>query len=778
MPAKKAAGKKKATNTANRNKTKKPRQPLAHQNVYWGAMLFVVVLLLFVSLLARPQTIRDDMASLRAAELTFSRVIRLDFPALDNPLGPVGAYTGYFFLTVFGQFFALCLLVGLAAISACIIFIPDNQDARFKAVAFIILAFFATIILLNYTPFYQASLDTFPLSVYNWMMSLVRATGAIIISGAICLLCLMIIFGAESVRNAIFAIFKVIYMAIYKLFKGITQMLAVPFRDKESAKSEPRPKKRTPVKPDIEVAADNGEEEDPNIFDHAYKDDDETETKPVPTRRKRPPKVDEAEFDHYIKPDIDLFLTSPPRSGKADRHEMEEEIKRTSTILRDKLAEFGIEAQVVNANIGPIITQYELKPAPGVKVSRFQSFADDLALAIKAETIRVQAPIPGRGLVGIEVPNSNRDTIYLKDVLLSDEMAALDSPLALALGKDTSGTPVVTDLARMPHLLIAGATGSGKSVCLNTMINSILLRQTPDEVRFIMIDPKMIELSGYEGIPHLIQNVVTDPDEALSVLNWGVSEMEWRYEMLLRYKARDIGGYNSRLQELRDKGEEVEDESLPHVIMIVDEFADLIMSAGRDIELPIARLAQKARAIGIHLILATQRPSTKVITGLIKANFPARIAFRVSTKIDSRVILDQNGAETLLGRGDMLFLPPGKAMVERIHGAFVADREIEELVEYLRKMPKPDLEIEFAQEMQSGDLAGFESDDELFMDAAQAIVSAGTASVSMLQRHFKIGYARAGRLVDMLEQAGVIGPHVGSKSREVLMAPEDLNNDA
>jgi len=484
----------------------------------------------------------------------------------------------------------------------------------------------------------------------------------------------------------------------------------------------------------------------------------------------------------YEKPDIESFLTSV-KSDKRDREEIEENIKIVSKILERKLAEFSVEAEVINVNIGPIITQYEIKPAPGVKVSKFHTLADDLALAIKAKSIRVQAPIPGRGLVGIEIPNINRDTIFMKDVMLSEQMKSADSILTIALGKDISGNPVVADLNLMPHLLIAGATGSGKSVCVNTIINCLLFRTIPDEVRLVLIDPKRIELSGYEGIPHLIQNVVTNNEDALAALEWGVSEMERRYELFQKYKVRNLAGYNreiKRLKELEEKEgegieetEKIEDDVLPYIIIIVDEFADLMMTVGREVERPITRLAQMARAIGIHLVLATQRPSIKVITGIIKANFPSRIAFQVSSKIDSRVIIDANGAEKLLGKGDMLFMPPGKAMTERIHGAFISDSEIHNIVNYLKTQPKPEQEIKIIEDEQT-ELEEFSYDDELFPEAAVAVVTANVASVSMLQRHFKIGYARAGRLVDMLERAGIIGPHVGSKSREVLATEEDL----
>jgi S-DNA-T family DNA segregation ATPase FtsK/SpoIIIE len=370
-------------------------------------------------------------------------------------------------------------------------------------------------------------------------------------------------------------------------------------------------------------------------------------------------------------------------------------------------------------------------------------------------------------LIGIEIPNLARDMIYLRDILLSDDMRGSASKLAFGLGKDIAGHPVITDLAKMPHLLIAGATGSGKSVCINTIIMSLIMRTTPEELRMVLIDPKKVELAHYLDIPHLIGPVVTDPDSALETMYWSVKEMEKRYELLQEVKARDIIGYNDKARELKDF------EPLPYIVIVIDEFADLIMTSGKDIELPITRLAQMARAVGIHLILATQRPSIKVITGIIKANFPARIAFQVSSRVDSRVILDMIGAERLLGQGDMLFIPPGKALPERIHGAYVSDHEIARTCDFLRMQPKPKHDFSISS-TDIGDIDMFDYDDELFPEAARLCVSASMASVSMLQRHFKIGYARAGRLIDMLERARVIGPHLGSKSRDVLATRDDL----
>ena len=411
-----------------------------------------------------------------------------------------------------------------------------------------------------------------------------------------------------------------------------------------------------------------------------------------------------------------------------------------------------------------------------MKVTKFTSYADDLGLALKATSIRIQAPIPGRGLVGIEIPNKNRDVIYLKEILMSEEMKKNDNTLTIGLGKDISGRAVVADLAKMPHLLIAGATGSGKSVCINTIILSLLLRTTPDEVRMIMIDPKRVELAGYGNIPHLWTDVVTDPEEALETFKWAVEEMERRYSQLQELKVRERESYNLKVEKMNAKlkpGEEAEYQKMPFIVIIVDEFADLIMTAGKEIELPITRLAQMARAVGMHIILATQRPSIKVITGIIKANFPARIAFQVSSRVDSRVILDEMGAEKLLGKGDMLFVPPGTSRVLRIHGAYVSDNEINQVIDYLETQPKPAFRME-KMIANPDDMEAFDYDDELFLDAAKLVITSDVASVSMLQRSFKVGYARAGRLIDMLEQANIVGPHKGSKSREVIATMDDL----
>ena len=734
-----------------------------------GLLLFIISILLLTAIIF-DEILDYNYETLKKAELSFFEVIKLDFPNLHNPIGPFGVIFGYWTLRIFGLFFGISLLLNLLVIGGFLIIRKEDHKLFFRSACFLLFAFFTNIFLMNTrlrgleTSDISWTNGAIPKAVFVFFNNLFNFTGTAIISIVIIIAGIILIFGIEKIKNLLVSVLNLIKTIFGK--KEETEPLKV---------RKPRIKREIP---------ETTKKITPNITDHAvHKKEDDAENeyiKPILPKRKLtqdPDKTpDEVIKREYVKPDVETFL-SVEQSEKRDLDETKENIKKVSSVLKQKLAEFNVDAEVINVNIGPIITQYEIEPAPGVKVSKFHSLSDDLSLAIKAKSIRVQAPIPGRGLVGIEIPNVVRDTIYFKDVFTSEEMTKSDSVLSIVLGKDISGNPIIADLTTMPHLLIAGSTGSGKSVCVNTLINSILFRATPDEVRLIMIDPKRIELSGYEGIPHLIQEVVTDNEDALAVLNWCVSEMERRYELLQKYKARNLLGYNKEVQRLKDGAEEdevVEAEKLPFIVVIVDEFADLMMTIGRDVEFPITRLAQMARAIGIHLVLATQRPSMKVITGIIKANFPARIAFRVSSKIDSRVIIDMNGAEKLLGRGDMLFMPPGKGTTERIHGAFISDEEIKGLVDYLKTQPKPDQEIMIIADEDETGIADFDYDDELFPEAACAVVSAGSASVSMLQRHFKVGYARAGRLVDMLERSGIIGPHVGSKSREVLASEEDL----
>jgi len=468
------------------------------------------------------------------------------------------------------------------------------------------------------------------------------------------------------------------------------------------------------------------------------------------------------------------FLDDPkPRSQSSS----EENLRMQSRLLEKKLEDFGVNGKVVAVTPGPVITTFEYEPAPGVKINRIVNLTDDLALALRAISIRIVAPIPGKSVIGVEIPNTDRETVRFKEMVLSPAFESAKSVLTLCLGKDIVGNPVSAGLEKMPHLLIAGATGAGKSVALNTMICSLLYKLTPDRVKLIMVDPKRIELSMYDGIPHLITPVVTDVKKATNALFWAVREMEHRYELLSQLKTRNIDQYNRKLEK-EPPPTPVDGEAqtgdkpapLPYIVIIIDELADLMMVASRDVEVALTRLAQMARAAGIHLILATQRPSVDVLTGIIKANFPTRLTFQVSSKTDSRTIIDSNGAESLLGNGDMLFLPPGTGRLQRLHGAYISEAELTRITEFLKKQQPPDYDKSVVQTpVKEADAEGEKEYDERYDDAVALVTQAGQASISMVQRHLRIGYNRAARIIEMMEQEGIIGPQDGVKPREVLV---------
>jgi len=469
----------------------------------------------------------------------------------------------------------------------------------------------------------------------------------------------------------------------------------------------------------------------------------------------------------------------------------EEVLQALSRQVELKLKDFGVEVQVVEVQPGPVVTRFELQPAAGIKVSRISGLAKDLARALSLSSVRVVEVIPGKPVVGLEIPNEHRDIVRLREILGCADYENSKSSLMMALGKDIAGRPVVANLEKMPHLLVAGTTGSGKSVAVNAMILSLLYKATPEEVRMIMVDPKMLELSIYEDIPHLLTPVVTDMKEAANALRWCVAEMERRYPLMAALGVRNIAGFNKKVKEANERGEPIPDptvdlvdgepapylEPLPFIVVVIDELADMMMVVGKQVEELIARLAQKARAAGIHLILATQRPSVDVITGLIKANIPTRIAFQVSSRIDSRTILDQMGAEQLLGQGDMLYLPPGSGLPERVHGAFVDDHEVHKVVDFLKKMAQPNYLEEITQDISSDEGDGVLGDasdgekDALYDQAVQIVVESRRASVSGVQRRLKIGYNRAARIVEAMEAAGVVSAMQGNGSREVLAPP-------
>ena len=480
------------------------------------------------------------------------------------------------------------------------------------------------------------------------------------------------------------------------------------------------------------------------------------------------------EDEHYEYPPIELLSKGKAKTLKGGAKALTD----TATKLQKTLYSFGVSAKVENVSVGPAITRYELKPAEGVRVSKIANLADDIALNLAAETIRIEAPIPGKQAVGIEVPNKEKETVHLREVLESKEFQNNKSKLTIALGKDVAGNTQLADIAKMPHVLIAGSTGSGKSVCINTIITSIIYNAKPSEVKLVMVDPKVVELSVYNGIPHLLIPVVTDPKKAAGALAWAVQEMDDRYNKFAGKGVRDLKGYNKAIEKEGGIGK------LPQIVIIVDELADLMMVAAKDVEEAICRLAQKARAAGMHLVIATQRPSVDVITGLIKANIPSRIAFAVSSQVDSRTILDTIGAEKLLGKGDMLFFPSGAPKPSRVQGAFVSDEEVEKIVDFVKSNGTATYSEDILESIENNnktdkelaqEQAADDDTDPFLMDAIQTVVETGQASTSFIQRRFKVGYARAGRIIDQMEERGVISGYQGSKPREVLMTLEKLN---
>lgn len=503
---------------------------------------------------------------------------------------------------------------------------------------------------------------------------------------------------------------------------------------------------------------------------------------PPPPKLKPPP-----DWSKYKLPPLDLLEFPPISSRKTD---VKDDLKLNAQILEATLREFGIDVQMGDVTKGPVITRYEIHPAPGVKVEKIMGLNNNIALAMKAQTVRILAPIPGKGCVGIEVPNPSSTTVYLRDIMETAEWKAHKAKIPLALGKDVAGNPIIADLADMPHLLVAGATGSGKTVCINAIIACLLHHSSPEHLRFLMIDPKIVEMQGYNGLPHLLVPVVTDTKKVILALRHVINEMERRYQMFAKVGVRNITSFNTRkkpapkpvapdddgqpkLIEVPRDSEPPIPEKLPYIVVIVDELADLMMTAPADVENAIARLAQLSRATGIHMILATQRPSVDVITGVIKANFPARIAFQMSSKVDSRTILDQNGADKLLGKGDMMYLPPGSSKLTRAQGVFIQDEEIRRTVEFIKKQGEPNYELTIHEKLQKETISasdmGDDEDEELVEQAIEILRSEQRASVSLLQRRMRIGYTRAARIMDLLEERKIVGPNKGAEPRDILI---------
>ncbi|MBN2016594.1 MAG: DUF87 domain-containing protein [Candidatus Cloacimonetes bacterium] len=738
----------------NKDKEKKPKS-----KIILGFILIALGALLFFSLLSFTY---DDIVSLKQAELTFKKIVTLDFPYTRNMIGPFGAGLAWVFQIIFSEPFSFFLSVFLFITGILYIFGSKIENLTRKLV--FIFLFFVWL-----TLFYLSVGGAFPICrgvVFTLIINKIfypifNSVGSAIILGLALFGTIIFIFEAKNILNF-----------LKSLFTPSEKQKRVKVKTKPEAKRKPEISYKKP-------------EAEPELPTKKHKKDraKKEKKKPEPIVTK-PQKAEDKDDSSYPLPNYHKMLQDSPSMTKQALEEKRKEVEEKSHLLQSKLKEFDIEGEVVNVNIGPVITQYELRPAPGTKISKYTSLADDLALALKAKSIRIVAPIPGKDTIGFEIPNNKSEFIYLKEVLDSDEMKNNPSPTLIALGKDITGKPVVTDLKDLRHLLIAGETGSGKSVCLNTILNSFLYRAHPDQVRLILFDPKKIELSLYKNVPHLIKEVITDFEDVVYLLNWAVNEMEHRYDSLAKYHVRDLASYNemciqkkNEYDQIKDKKDELPDleelpQTMPYLVIVVDELADLMQKMAKDIERPIQRLAGMARAVGIYLIFATQRPSVNVINGVIKANFPSRISFHVSSKTDSRTILDINGAEKLLGRGDMLFSPLGRKPPIRVHGSYVGTEEAKKLVDYLSQYPQPEIDIKLPTDIDND--GEFAYDDDLFPQAIRYAVEKKYASISMMQRKFRIGYARAGRLIDQMQRAGFVQDAEGSKPRKVLIGMDDL----
>lgn len=649
------------------------------------------------------------------------------------------------------------LLVGLVCLLSCLFFSPQMSFERLPQVTLGLTGSVVSFcgLLSSFTLRDEKLLDTggfLGRTVYTLLHSFIGGPGTLLVLSLIFLVSLMLStqFSPYQLVTFLLRTIRALFSGLRNLFVGRRDRRAEKMAAIKSARAtiEPRSPKRNGKQPavDQQVHPPGGVPVVKELAQAspATKDDDDFALVPV------------ARGDWKLPP-LSILSKAKQQQTKIDK----EVYYGISKQLEQKLKNFGVSGKVIGISPGPVVTTYEYSPAPGVKINKIVGLADDLALGLKAPSVRVVGSVPGKAALGIEIPNADRQIVYLRELLSTDVYRKNSSKLTIALGLDAIGTPTIANLAKMPHLLIAGATGAGKSVAINTIIASILYNATPEEVRFLMIDPKRIELSGYEGIPHLLHPVVVDPRLASRALQWAVREMERRYKLLEEAKVKSFDSYN-----------ESAEEKMPYVVIIVDELADLMMVASKDVETCIARLAQMARAAGMHLILATQRPSVDVLTGLIKANFPTRISFKVSSKVDSRTIIDSSGAEHLLGAGDMLYMPPGSAEQLRVHGAFISEEETANIVEFLQKQGSAHYDDSILEEVENENGAsegGAESDfDEKYDEAVAIVCESGQASISMVQRRLRIGYNRAARIIEMMEKEGIVGPADGAKPREIL----------
>lgn len=734
---------------------------------------------------------------------------RLGIGYSENFMGPAGLFLAHYLIKGFIGYFSICIPI-LIILKGWSAFDEKREEKKLKKLNTwikytLLYALYGSVLaglITNQSPvigeIYAGKLG---LAIASRMLLTFRVGGSILIFAVVFLITLSYATG--------FSLFKAVnrtkafFSALFSLFSRKQEEWQEEHREKLAQKEERR-KERQQKTEEAKQARKARQEAEAKRARQAEKPVTPRPQEPKAARPEfdisEPPSEEEygipetpEEFTPVAPPPRDQGIYKPPESDLLDIAPEQEydmtwdELENLGQILEDTLRDFGIEGKVEKINPGPVITRFEIIPSPGVKVSKFVNLSDDLARVLRAQRIRVIAPIPGKDSVGIEIPNPRSQVVYFSEIINAPQFKDSTSPLTLVLGKTIEGKVYTTDLREMPHLLIAGATGSGKSVCINTIICSMLFKAHPKQVQLVMIDPKRLELAPYRPLRkhHLLfredlkEEVVTSSKNAISILKSVVMEMERRYDLLAEIGVRKIEDFNVKIQKsaiiLEDETEIT--DPLPYIVVVIDELADLMMTAAKEVEEPIARLTQMSRAVGIHLIVATQRPSVDVITGVIKANFPCRIGFYVASKTDSRTILDMNGAEKLLGRGDMLFLPPGRPEPVRLHGAFLSTDEVERIVEHIQAQPKFPKEKLPVEQEDDTDISGIDLEiqrDKLFNEAAKIVVHSGQGSVSILQRRLKVGYARAARLIDQLEQAGIVGPFDGSKAREVMIGEQDL----
>ncbi|MBN2301118.1 MAG: DNA translocase FtsK [Lentisphaerae bacterium] len=721
----------------------------------------------------------------------------------NNMIGPIGAWLSFAMFMLIG---AGTYIVPVLVCAVGIILILDVETKTWpRIVAAIVLALTTSAMMELYDPWWVGIcrrlniVDAGGIFGHIFMQEfLVRwlsSVGAGIVVGSVLTASIVFLIGPSNIAKAYHAVvagtmYTVLWLRdtimgrLDEKRRILLEQRRLEKRRKRLERVVDKERRTTDIKPAMEqveagpVAEETLKIEEPRIekTKPAKLRRDETKHKPESVAKESVSSVDAdaGAWGNYQLPPLDLLSHVP-----SDTKGIETDTKTTSSILVETLAEFGVETEVANVQKGPVVTRYELLPAPGVRVEKISGLSNNLALALKATSVRVQAPVPGKGVVGIEVPNTTAKMVFLRTVLESEKWASTNLHVPLALGQDVGGNDLVADLADMPHLLIAGATGAGKTVCMNSILAGLLMSRRPDQLRLMLVDPKIVEFSAYQNLPHLVVPVITDAKKVALGLRWAINEMEKRYKLFAKVGVRNIEGYNNREtikqadlfgNDLQEKPRTDEPVSLPYIVIIIDELADLMLVDQAEIENSVARLAQLSRAVGIHMILSTQRPSVNVITGTIKANFPARLAFQVAQKVDSRTILDASGAEKLLGRGDMLFLPPGASKLVRAQGAMASDKEIQDIVAFIKNQTGPCFELEIKEKLEKpASSIDNGEDDELLNQCIEIIRETRRASTSSLQRRLRIGYTRAARIMDILEERGIIGPPRGSDPREILI---------